>query len=270
MITVKDLSFRYKQSTRNSFEHISLHLQDSQALGVIGPSQAGKTSFAYALAGLLQKHFRGGNLTGSVIFDAQDQPPGTSEIGFVFQDASLQLSGVTETVEEEIAFTLEQFGVPRDIMRETIEEQLSTFHLNELRYRHPKSLSGGETQMLAIASEAAKHPRLFILDEPIQALDANHIRHLIDYLRGAKRSSTIIFIEQNLSATFEICDHILFLENGRQQFLGVPHDLLNSNIDVSSLTLPELIDVQRALGRNHISLLVKETIEWMKKCRTSA
>jgi len=270
MITIQDLSFRYKQSTRNSFEHISLHLQDGQALGVIGPSQSGKTTFAYALAGLLQKHFRGGNLTGTVLFDAHDQPPGTSDIGFVFQDASLQLSGVTETVEEEIAFSLEQFGVPRDIMRERIEEQLSTFNLAELRYRHPKTLSGGEIQMLAIASEAAKHPRLFILDEPTQALDADHIRHLIEFLRAARGSSTIIFIEQNLSAAFELCDRVLFLENGRQRFIGAPQDLLNSNTDVSSLMLPELIDLQRSLGRNHISLLFKETIEWMKKCRTSA
>jgi energy-coupling factor transport system ATP-binding protein len=270
MITIKDLSFRYKQEARNSFEHISLHLQDGQALGVIGPSQAGKTTFAYALAGLLQKHFRGGSLTGTVVFDAQDQAPGASEIGFVFQEASLQLSGVTETVEEEIAFSLEQFGVPRDIMRERIEEQLARFHLHELRYRHPKTLSGGETQMLAIASEAAKHPRLFVLDEPTQALDADHIRHLVDFLRVAKRSSTIIFIEQNMSATFELCNHVLFLENGRQQFFGAPHDLLNSDTDVSSLTVPELVHVQQALGRNRISLIVKETIEWMKKCRTSA
>jgi energy-coupling factor transport system ATP-binding protein len=270
MITINDLSFRYKQTTRNSFEHVSLHVQDGQALGVIGPSQAGKTTFAYALAGLLQKHFRGGSLTGSVSYDAHNQPPGTSEIGFVFQDTSLQLSGVTDTVEEEIAFPLEQFGVSREIMRERIEEQLSTFHLHELRNRHPKTLSGGETQMLAIASEAAKHPRLFILDEPTQALDADHIRQLMDFLRLAKRSSTIIFIEQNLSVVFELCDQVLFLENGRQQFLGAPHALLNSNTDVSSLMLPELIDVQRSLGRNHISLLFKETIEWMKKCRTSA
>jgi energy-coupling factor transport system ATP-binding protein len=270
MITIKDLTFRYKQSTRNAFEHISLQLRDGQALGVIGPSQAGKTTFGYALAGLLQKHFHGGILTGALVCGAQDELPGTSEIGFVFQDASLQLSGVTETVEEEIAFSLEQFGVSRDIMRERIEEQLSTFHLHELRHRHPKTLSGGETQMLAIASEAAKHPQMFILDEPTQPLDADHIRHLIDFLSVAKRSSTIVFIDQNLNATFELCDRILFLENGRQQFLGTPHDLLNSNTDISSLTLPELVDVQRSLGRNHISLLFKETIEWMKKFRTSA
>ena len=269
MIKINDLSFRYKQSTRYSFEHVSLHLKDGEALGVIGPSQAGKTTFAYALAGLLQKHFRGGSLTGSVILDAQDQHPGTSEIGFVFQEASLQLSGVTETVEEEIAFSLEQFGLPRDTMKERIEEQLSTFHLHELRHRHPNTLSGGEIQMLAIASEAAKHPRLFVLDEPTQALDADHIRHLLDFLRIAKRSSTIVVIEQNLNAAFELCDQVLFLENGREQFVGSPNDLLNSNTDVSSLTLPELIDVQRSLGRSHVSLLFKETIEWMKKFRTS-
>ena len=268
MITIKDLSFRYKQSTRNCLENISLHLPDGQALGIVGPSQAGKTTFAYALSGLLQKHFRGGSLSGSVIYDAQEQLPGTSEIGFVFQDASLQLSGVTETVEEEIAFSLEQFGVPRDIIRARIEEQLLTFHLGGLRKRHPKTLSGGETQMLAIASEAAKHPRLFILDEPTQALDAGHIRHLLDFLRSAKRSSTVIFIEQNTSAAFELCDSILFLENGRQQFFGTPDKLLNSGIDVSSLTLPELLDIQRALLGNRVSLSFKETIQWLKNYRT--
>ena len=269
MITINDLSFRYKESTRNCFEHISLHVQDGQALGVIGPSQAGKTTFAYAVAGLIQKHFRGGSLTGQVIFGNHDQSFAPSEIGFVFQDASLQLSGVTETVEEEIAFSLEQFGVPRETIKARIEEQLATFQLNGLRHRHPKTLSGGETQMLVIAGEAAKHPRLFILDEPTQALDVDHIRRLVDCLHVAKRSSTIIFIEQNLSATVEICDHVLFLEKGRQLFSGTPQDMVNSTIDLSSLAMPELIEIQRSIGRNHISLFFKETFQWMKS-RTSA
>ena len=270
MITINDLSFRYRQAARESLQHISLHVNDGEALGVIGPSQAGKTTFAFALAGLLEEHFRGGIMTGSASMNGEEKPPAPSEIGFLFQDASLQLSGVTDTVEEEIAFSLEQYGFSRDLMRERIDEQLSVFRLEKLRNRHPKTLSGGETQMVAIASEAAKHPRLFILDEPTQALDAGHIRQVIDYLSTAKRASSIIVIEQNLGAAFEVCNKILFLEKGCQQFFGAPVDLLNSDADLSALALPEIIELQRALKRRHISLSFKETLPWLKSYRISA
>jgi energy-coupling factor transport system ATP-binding protein len=268
MMTIKDFSFRYKESTRNSLEHISLQVNEGEALGVVGPSQAGKTTFAYAVAGLLQKHFHGGSQTGTLFVKDGGLLADPSSIGFVFQDVSLQLSGVTETVEEEIAFSLEQFGVTRNIIEERIEEQLTLFRFEALRRRHPKTLSGGETQILAIACEAAKHPQLFILDEPTQSLDAQHTQRLIDDLRILKRSTTIIFIEHQIAAAFQLCDHVLFLEDGRQRFFGAPQDLLVSNTDCSSLVLPEWVEAQQMLGRRNISLSYRETVQWLKRSRT--
>jgi energy-coupling factor transport system ATP-binding protein len=267
MMTINDLSYRYKESTHNSLEHISLQVNEGEALGVVGPSQAGKTTFAYAVAGLLRTHFSGGSQTGVV--NHGGPPADASSIGFVFQDVALQLSGVTETVEEEIAFSLEQFGVPRNIIEERIEEQLTMFCFEALRRRHPKTLSCGETQILAIACEAAKHPQLFILDEPTQSLDAQHIQRLIDALRILKRSTTIVFIEHQIAAAFQLCDHVLFLENGQQRFFGVAQDLLVSNTDCSSLVLPEWVEAQQMLGRRNISLSYGETVQWLKKARIS-
>jgi energy-coupling factor transporter ATP-binding protein EcfA2 len=192
-----------------------------------------------------------------------------SGIGFVFQDVGIQLSGITGTVEEEIAFSLEQFGVPPAVIKERIEEQLALFQLRPFRNRHPESLSGGEAQLLAIASEAAKHPNIFILDEPAQGLDAKNIRLLTAAIRSWKKSAAVIITEEQINLTYSVGDRILFLEHGSPRFFGSLTEMLNSHIDFSSLDLPEWVDAQRLLERPTISASYKQSVKWLKNLRTS-
>ncbi len=270
MISVKDLSFAYTISPRESLNHLSFDLSDGESLAVIGPSQGGKTTFAYAVAGLLEKHFRGGRMSGTITTRIDGELPTPLSIGFVFQDVSLQFSGVASTVEEEIAFSLEQFGIQRRIIRDRIEQQLALFRMMPLRQRSPKSLSAGETQMLAVACEAAKHPRLFILDEPAKSLDAQNTQLLVEVLCALKRSSTIIMTDERTEVISQVCDKVLFLERGEQRFFGTPETLLTSpGIDLSSIEIPEWVEAQHLLGSRAVVIPYRESIQWLKAFRTS-
>lgn len=269
MIILDNLSYRYKQSARDSLARISIRQPANEILGVVGSSQAGKTTLAYAVAGLLQKHFPGGRQEGTISIQLDERHGEKLSTGFVFQDPSLQLSGITQTVEEEIAFSLEQFGVPPEVILDRVEEQIELYRLHGLRNRHPKTLSGGETTLLACACETAKLPDLFILDEPTQSLDSRNIQRLIEILVRIRESTTVILIEQHIASAFQLCDKILFLEDGRQRFYGSPRALLDAKLDLSSLVIPEWVEAQLTLGRRDATLTYKETVRWLKKIRSS-
>ena len=269
MIKLRDYSFRYKNSPRCALEGVSLEVQTGEVLSVVGSSEAGKTTFAYAVAGLLDKHFPGSTPFGSIERTESPSLIDTMGIGFVFQDTSIQFSGIAETVEEEIAFSLEQFGVPQAVIQERIEEQLSLFAMHHLRTRHPKSLSGGETQLLAIAAEAAKHPRVFILDEPTQALDTKNVRLLETAIGEWKKSASIIITEEQVDLTYSVGDRFLFLEKGAQRYLGSLTKMLNSHLDLSNLDLPEWVSAQLLLERPFVSTSLRQTVRWLKEYRTS-
>lgn len=269
MISFKDFSYRYRNKKTKALDDITFRLETGDALAVVGPSQSGKTTLAYALTGLLDGHFPGGESSGSITLDPPDLASERAGIGFVFRDPMLQLSGATETVEEEIAFSLEQFGFPRPLIRERIAEQLEMFSLHKLKDRHPQTLSGGETQTLVIACEAAKHPRLFILDEPARSLDSKSTQRLGDILLSLKRSCTLILLDERLELALKLCDRMVCLEGGRQKFFGLPQELLEADIPLTSLELPEWIQLQRLLARKDISLSYRETMQWLKRLPSS-
>lgn len=269
MISFKDFSYRYRNKKKKALDGVTFRLEPGDALAVVGPAQSGKTTLAYALTGLLGGHFPGGESSGSITLNPPDLASERSGIGFVFRDPMLQLSGATETVEEEIAFSLEQFGLPQSLIRERIAEQLEIFSLHKLKGRHPRTLSGGEMQTLVVACEAAKHPRLFILDEPVRSLDSKSIQHLGDILLSLKRSCTLILLDEQLELALKVCDRVLYLEGGMQKFFGPPQELLEKNIPLTSIELPEWIHLQRSLARKDISLSYKETIQWLKRLPSS-
>lgn len=269
MISFDNFSYRYRNRSEQALQGISFRLNTGDALAVVGPSQSGKTTLAYALTGLLGGHFPGGESSGSITLDPPDLASERSGVGFVFRDPMLQLSGATETVEEEIAFSLEQFGLPQTLIRERIAEQLDLFSLQRLKGRHPRTLSGGETQSLVVACEAAKHPRLFILDEPARSLDSKSTQRLGDILLSLKRSCTVILIDERLELALKLCNQVLLLDGGIQRFFGSPRDLLNANIVLSSVELPDWIQLQRSLDRKGISVSYQETMQWLKRFPSS-
>ncbi len=261
-LLLEHFSYTYPFADRPAFTDVSFELLSGETLGIVGPSTSGKTSLLYAIAGILQKHFPAGIMSGNILREAAKPFISPAEIGFVFQDQYMQLSGATETVEAEIAFSLEQLGTPPNIIRERIVEQVSQFHLEHLARRHPQTLSGGETRMLALACEMAKHPRCLLLDQPTESLHPEGINLLINALNRIKQSAMLIVVEHRLELINALCDKVLFLLNGNQQFYGHPSELFSSDIDTHSLDIPSWIDAQRKL-LGHV-----ETLSYRKSLRT--
>ena len=269
MISVKNLTFNYRETLPPALHDISFELKPGEVLGVVGSSAAGKTTLAYALAGLTKNHFPGNTQSGTIRFDNHEGFPLASRIGFVFQDVGIQLSGVTGTIEEEIAFSLEQFGMPTSTIENRIEEQLDLFQLQALKHRSPKTLSGGETQLLAIASETAKHPEILILDEPTQSLDVRNITRLASAIKKLKQTTAIVVTEECVNLTGAVADRILFLEDGNQRYCGPLPGLVNSGLDLSSLNLPEWMEAQKQLQRPLVNVSYRESVKWFRELRSS-
>jgi energy-coupling factor transport system ATP-binding protein len=268
-LLMEHFSYRYPFAERDAFNNISLELQSGETLGIVGPSASGKTSLLYAVAGILGKHFPAGKMSGKILRDAAQPVISPAEVGFVFQNQYMQLSGVTETVEAEIAFSLEQLGTPPEIIHERIAEQISQFRLKHLTRQHPQTLSSGETRMVALACEMAKHPRWLLLDQPTESLHAEGISLLINALDKFKQSTMLIVVEHRLELLNTLCDKVLFLLNGNQQFYSTPSELFLSGIDTHELDIPLWIDAQQKLIGNIETLSYRKSLRTLKQWHSS-
>ena len=174
-ITVSDLAFRYLSRTEWALGGINLEVLENEFLGITGPSGAGKSTFCLSLNGLVPQVIEG-TMRGAVKvggFDTRksDISQLSGFVGIVFQDPRSQLTGSAMTVEEEVAFGLQNMGVSREDMRSRIAEALDAVGLSGFEMRAPFELSGGEQQRLSLATAIAMRPRIMILDEPTELLD---------------------------------------------------------------------------------------------------
>ena len=174
IVVFKDVSYQYPQSTRFSLININLKINKGEFFGLIGPTGAGKTTLCLGFTGIVPQ-FYGGRFFGSVNvlgLDTLENPISTmaGQVGLVFEDPETQL--ITASVENEIAFAMENLSVPRDTIADQISNSLSAVRLDGYETKHPHELSGGEKQRLAIAAAMAIKPSVLVLDEPTSQLDS--------------------------------------------------------------------------------------------------
>ncbi len=258
MISLQNYSLSL--NSKKILDTISFSFQENKILGINGPSQAGKTILTYVLAGIREKHFSHAKISGII----ERKNFSFEEIGFVFQNIGMQFSGITSSVEEEIAFALEQFGISQEIIRARIEEQLQQFGISHLRSQNPKTLSGGETKLLVLACELAKHPKLLIIDELSSSLNAKNIFNICQILKSYKNNSTIMVIDSRLDILTSLCDSLLLLHDGKQLYYGKPSQLPISEIPLSDFDVPDWVTLQMLLEKKSLSLSYKETLQWLK------
>lgn len=175
VITVSDLSFRYLSRADWALNGITLEVRESEFLGITGPSGAGKSTFCLSLNGLIPNVIEG-VMRGTVKVKGLDTRKSdvaqlSNLVGIVFQDPRSQLTGSAMTVEEEVAFGLQNLGVPREDMLGRIGEALDVVGLSGFETRAPFELSGGEQQRLSLATVIAMRPQILVLDEPTELLD---------------------------------------------------------------------------------------------------
>jgi energy-coupling factor transport system ATP-binding protein len=215
LVDVTDLAFSYPGSPQPAVEDISLRLEPGEVVALLGPSGSGKSTLLRALSGLVP-HFHGGRFAGSVLVAGVDTRRSRPAVlagttAAVFQDPEDQV--VMALVRNEVAFGLENLGVPSAEIWPRTDEALEAVGALHLAERRTSELSGGELQRVCLASALALRPRLLLLDEPTSQLDpeaAERFLGLVGELGG-----TTVLSEQRTGRALSLADRVLFMEGGR-------------------------------------------------------
>lgn len=220
MIEVEKLRYRYPLTNQLALDNISFKLEKGRFLGVIGANASGKSTLCYALVGLVPHFFKGaygGRVTiGGLAVGQINASQLVQKIGIVFQNPSNQMSGSKLTVREEIAFGLENLGIPRAEMERRIEEVLELFDLSPYANRDPFSLSGGQMQRLAIASVIAMRPEMIVLDEPTSQLDPQGTEEVFKAVKSLQRQDlTVVMVEHKMEKLAVYADELLLINQGK-------------------------------------------------------
>lgn len=265
MITVRDLSWQYEPLVDggkpvDSLKHVSFDIKSGSFVGVIGPTGAGKSTLCMALAGIIP-NLADGAMTGLVEVNGMNTSRHSvsalsERIGYVQQDPEAQL--FCASVEDEIAFPLENRGIAPDIIDKQIDVMLDLVGMTGYRKRVPASLSGGQMQRVAIAAALAAEPDVLILDEPTAALDPEGKQEVFDVLERIRqtRSMTVIMAEQDTEHIAYWADQVLFMVNGElvrngdaSLFVREKGLLESSGVQVADDPLPQVKAVQQ--GKKH-------------------
>lgn len=249
MIDLDDVWYRYPQEQQAALIGIGWHIDEAEFVAVGGPSGGGKSTLLRCLNGLIPHH-SGGQFSGSIVVNGHDTlrhgPRVMSRaVGFVFQDPDAQ--AVAGTVDDEIAFSLEQLGVKRSIMRTRVEEMFDLLGISGLRRRAITTLSGGERQRVAIAAAMATHPRVLVLDEPMSQLDpsgADEVVAALDRL-NSDLGVTIVIAEHRLDRLLGRADRLSWVESGR---IVVDDAVVAALDEMGDVYLPPLVVLARKLG----------------------
>ena len=231
-IKVENLKYRYPNTTKLALDGLDFEIEKGSFIGIIGENGAGKSTLCQAFNGLIPGFFKGAYGGKVLIGDTEVAKTTVSKlcqkVGLVFQNPFNQLSGAKETVFEEIAFGLQNFGVPKEEMISRVNEVMELLDIADYRDRNPFDLSGGQMQRVALAGILAMKPEVIVLDEPTSQLDpagSEEVFAAVDKL--AKSGITIIMVEQKLEKLAEYCDRILLLHQGKQIAFDSPEQIFS-------------------------------------------
>jgi len=252
MIGLREFSYTYGVAENSSLKNINLEIRKGELLLVTGHSGAGKTTLAFAIAGILH-HENGGRIEGEIIFKTRDirDFDGMKElsrhIGMVFDDAESQL--IFTSVEEEIRSGLENRGHSEKEIIRRLEEVMELCEISHLKKRAPHTLSGGQKQKVALAATLALDTEVLILDEATAELDSKAVRRIFSILKQLKEAGkTIIIVDHNIEDFLEIGDRVVLLEKGKVKSIKSPANFAASS-PVSRSVSPEL--AEQTMGTIH-------------------
>jgi len=233
IVNLQNVTYKYPLTDSPALQNINLQVQEGEFVALIGPNGAGKSTLCYTLAGFVP-HFFKGELTGLVEVSGNESQNSTlSEwvlnVGLAFQNPFNQISGAKYTVFEELAFGLENIGVPRDEMKVRVKEAMQLTGISDLADRSPYSLSGGQQQRVALTSILVMQPRVLVLDEPTSQLDPIGTREVFGVIREmAERGMTVILAEHKVEWIAQFADRVIALKDGQILLDGTPSQVLTS------------------------------------------
>ncbi len=257
MIRFEQVSVTYPDAAAPTIHGVDLRVDEGELCLVVGRTGVGKSTLLGSINGLVP-HFTGGLLSGRVTVDGRDtrdHPPRdlADVVGVVGQDP---LAGfVTDTVEEELAYCMEQLAIAPDVMRKRVEETLDLLGIAELRNRPLRDLSGGQQQRVAIGSVLTAHPRVLVLDEPTSALDPTAAEDVLAAITRLVHDLgvTVIIAEHRLERVVQYADRVLYLHGDGTVQSGTPAEIL-----ATSSVAPPVVRLGRLAGWSPLPLSVRD------------
>ena len=254
IIDVKNLSFRYKESQEYyDVKDITFHVKRGEWLSIVGHNGSGKSTTIRLIDGLLEAE------SGEIVIDGQRLTEENvwnirRQIGMVFQNPDNQFVGAT--VEDDVAFGLENQGLSRQEMKKRVEEALDLVGMLDFKKREPARLSGGQKQRVAIAGVVALRPAILILDEATSMLDPEGRRELIETVKGIRKDydMTVISITHDLEEV-AMSDRVLVMKKGEIESTSSPRELFSRNdLDQIGLDDPFSSQLKYSLSQNGYDL----------------
>ena len=254
IIDVKNLSFRYKESQEYyDVKDITFHVKRGEWLSIVGHNGSGKSTTVRLIDGLLEAE------SGEIVIDGQRLTEENvwnirRQIGMVFQNPDNQFVGAT--VEDDVAFGLENQGLSRQEMKKRVEEALDLVGMLDFKKREPARLSGGQKQRVAIAGVVALRPAILILDEATSMLNPEGRRELIETVKGIRKDydMTVISITHDLEEV-AMSDRVLVMKKGKIESTSSPRELFSRNdLDQIGLDDPFANQLKHSLNQNGYNL----------------
>ncbi|MBC7130487.1 ATP-binding cassette domain-containing protein [Candidatus Bathyarchaeota archaeon] len=259
IIETRNLTYTYPNNTKPSIEKVSIRIEKGEFVLITGPSGCGKTTLCRCFNGLIP-HFYQGKLEGEIIvagLKVTENPTHelAKHVGMVFQNPENQLFALS--VEKDVAFGLENLGVPREEIRKRVDWALKLTGIYHLRERAPHELSGGQQQRVAIACVLAMQPEVIVLDEPTSFLDPLGAKKIFEVIHELNKQLgiTVVLVEHRLDLTAKYADHIIIMNDGKVVLDGNPREIFSSEEPrLIGIGIPKATRLYQMLKAEGISL----------------
>jgi energy-coupling factor transporter ATP-binding protein EcfA2 len=249
LIMVRNIGYTYPNGTQ-ALKNINLNIYKGELIAIMGKNGAGKTSLIRTLNGLIRPT-EGDIYIEKEGIDSKSIATLSKKVGIIFQNPLHQL--FSNTVEEEIKFSLKSFDLDREEIQNRIDKILLEFNLEKYRKRSPLNLSGGESKKLAVASIICRDPEILVFDEPTLGQDAKEIEFFINLIKNERKNGkTIIIITHNIEFAYEYLPRTILMADGQIIADGPTKKILNNEILIkqTSLIQPQIWQFCVALKEN--------------------
>lgn len=260
-IRIRDLTFTYEGvDTGPALQSVNLDVPRGEFLSIVGANGSGKTTLCSAIRGFVPQFYKG-DISGTVEInrrDIKDISIGdlAREVGFVFQNPFTQMSGISATVYDELAFGLGNLGIEPEEIRRRVDEMIETANLTELVDRNPYELSGGQQQRVALAAILVMQQDILVIDEPTSQLDPQSTDDVFELILKMKElGKTIVLVEHKMDHVAEFSDRVALMNDGHIELIDTPRNLFaNSKTVELGTRLPEPLVMARKLKEEGVSL----------------
>ena len=255
VLGIKGLSFKYLDAMKRAVADFDLTVEEGEVVVLAGPSGCGKSTLLRAVNGLIPHMYSGDysgevRVGGRVVKDSQMRDLAQT-VGFLFQNPENQI--FMFTVERDVAFGLENLGVPRPEMRRRVDEAISLMGIESIAQRAPHELSDGQKQRVALAGVMAMKPKLIILDEPTSLLDPKTAMELVGLVAKLRKETgaTFVIVEHRLDLLVRVADRMVVMDRGAKVLDGTPAEILfGDRAEGYGISVPATIRLQKMLAKD--------------------